>query len=275
MRNNNAESVVNLMVDTDTSFELQCSNYSMKIINDEMNVSFVANMQGKKVFAAYAKLKSALHEQYLPDIKREDLTYFLHNFKQTQHIGNVCNIDLKSAYANVLYLDGLIPKQVFDFISKMQKPDRLACVGMLASRKDCYNFEKGRVANNHETVSLYAPFFYYAVKRTFDIMLDLKKICGSDYLFTWVDGIYFRPQPAKKRLIEYYLRKIKFPFSSDVLTDFDVKHLPRRIFVSFKKQDERKTFNIPIQPTGFQKAMHTGLLLSNNKNKEKKSWKKQ
>lgn len=145
------------------------------------------------------------------------------------------------------------------------KKDRLSAVGMLASKKLVFEFRKGKPENTREERSELAPFFFYAVKRTFEIMSELKKICGKSYLYTWVDGIYFLPDPGIKKECEAFLKEIKFPYSSEFLTEFEIKFMPRFIRASFMKEGKRKNFDLPLQDSAFNRIMSNALLLTDNK----------
>lgn len=273
MRKGNTDAIVDMLTDNKVSFELALSNYSMRVESPEMNISFVATMQTKQTFAGFAKLKSNLKDKPKPDIKRDDLVYYTHDFKRNAHYDKVFNIDLKSAYVTILFNDGLITKETYDYVCKLKKQERLACVGMLASRKELYSFTKGNPKANGEKVSEYAPFFYYAVNRTYEIMNELKKILGRGRLFTWVDGIYFLPDEDGMSDCMAYLDSINFPYTVDVLTNFNVDIFPRKIKVTFykpgKKGDEFRLFNLPVIPNIYQKALHKALLHTGHKIKRK------
>lgn len=265
MRKNNGSKFVDFLTESKCNFEMHASNYTLKVVSPEMNVSYVASMQPRRVFGAFAKLKSELKNKPVPNVTKEELVYFQHNFKRPFFSKEVINIDLKAAYANILYIDGLISKKLFKYIMAMPKKERLAAVGMLASHKEIFEFIKGVPEDKGEIISPFAPFFYYTIKRTHEIMNEMKRICGQNYLFMWVDGIYFRPSIDNVNDCLDLLEKLNFPATVDNLKDFCVKILERRAVVTFVKEGETKTFNIPFEDSQFQKAMHS-VFLSNNKN---------
>ena len=238
----------------------------MKVETENMNVSFVTNMQSKRTFAAFAKMKSNIKTKPAPSVTRDDLVYFVHDFRRELQGLDVMNIDLKSAYAHCLYIDGYITKETYAYIKRLNKPERLAAVGMLASRKEKYNFKKGLPDFEGEQISEFAPFFFHAVKRTYSIMTDLRRIIGKRYLFTWVDGIYFLPDAETLVECDEYLRALKFPYTTEYLNDFNVRINDRKIFVSFNKDRDVKTFNIPILPSTVLKSVHDAILRNGGKN---------
>ena len=267
IRSDDPDKFMRMLINSNTDFDLYISNYAMKIIVDEQIINFTKHEQSRATFAAFSKLKSELQDKKRPNIEPDDVTYFLHDFKSPVYVERVCNIDLKSAYANILYMDELITPKTFRYLSKLIKKDRLSAVGMLASKKQVFEFRNGEPQNVHEERSEFAPFFFYAVKRTYEIMSELKKICGKSYLFTWVDGIYFLPDPGIEKECKTYLREIGFPFSVEHLREFDVNFLQRSIKVSFIKNDDdkKKRFDLPMQDSAFNRIMSNALLLTNNK----------
>lgn len=265
MMNGTADSFLDMIIKQKNTFDLYLSNYTMKVVKGDVIFNFTKNEQSKRCFSAFTKLKSELSERVPPNIQATDVSYFVHDFKEPVYVEKVCNIDLKSAYATILMNDGYISKDLFKYLSKLPKKDRLSSVGMLASKKDIFEF-KGGVTNSKTTArSEFSPFFFYAVKRTFEIMSELKKILGPDYLFTWVDGIYFLPNADKIYEVEAYLRSIKFPFSKDMLSEFDVRFTERSIMLTFKKDGKLKPFHLPHPEDGFKRAISERFQQVNNK----------
>lgn len=267
IRSNDPDKFMRMLISANVDFDLYVSNYAMKIIADEQIINFTKHEQSRATFAAFSKLKSELQNKPTPKVNPDDVTYFLHDFKEAVYVERVCNIDLKSAYAHILFMDDLITRKTFKYLTKLVKRDRLSAVGMLASKKQVFEFRNGEPKDVREERSEFAPFFFYAVKRTYEIMSELKKICGKSYLFTWVDGIYFLPDPGIERRCKEYLTEIKFPSSTEHLNEFEVDFLPRSIKVSFYKKDDvkKKRFDLPMQDSAFNKIMSNALLLTNNK----------
>jgi hypothetical protein len=269
MRGDAAESFLDTLIETGATFDLYLSHYTLKIILDDQIYNFTKNEQTRQTFAAFSKLKSVLSEKKKPNVQPEDVSYFVHDFRQPVYADRVCNIDLKSAYANILLMDGLITKDVHKYLGKLSKPDRLAAVGMLASCKHVYEFRKGEPHGQvREERSEFSPFFFYAVKRCFEIMSELKKILESDYLFTWVDGIYFTPDYKKTLLCKQYLKSIGLPYSVEMLSEFEVKFLRRSIHIQFTKGEKQKHFDLPMIQDEFTRTVSNFLINDKTKKNE-------
>lgn len=255
----NAANYVDFLIETKTDFELYTSNYTMKIILKDGNQKFIRSKQSNRVFAAFRKLEVDIKTANVKEMGLEDVRYFQHDFKHPVYVERVCNIDLKSCYSNILFREKIISEATHKYLSGLPKRERLAAVGMLASRKEIFTFKNGKVSGVREERSENSRFFFFAVQKTFEMMNELKKICGKSYLFTWVDGIYFLPDGNKMERCEQYLRDIKFPFSSDYLDEFEVKFINSKINVTFKKDGDKKVFNLPIPDSAFLKAMQVAL----------------
>jgi hypothetical protein len=270
MRGNAAESFLDTLIETGATFDLYLSHYTMKIILDDQIFNFTKNEQTRQTFAAYSKLKSALTEKTKPNIHPEDVSYFVHDFREPVYADRVCNIDLKSAYANILFRDGLIPADVHKYLGKLAKPDRLAAVGMLASCKHVYEFRKGEPHGSvRQERSEFSPFFFYAVKRCFEIMSELKKILEHNYLFTWVDGIYFIPDYRKTLECKAFLKTVGLPYSTEMLSEFEVKFLKRSIHIQFLKGEKQKHFDLPMMTDEFTRAASNFLINDKTQKNEK------
>jgi len=272
LRGSNARAYMNYLKKIGVPFEMFISNYQVHFKTELFDKKFVHSMQGNRVFACYAKIKKDVKTKPIPDINREQLSYFVHDFKADRYVGDVINIDLKSAYATILYRDGYITRDTFDYISKGTKQDRLVSVGMLASRKQHFKFDGGKIVFNDEIISEFSNFFFYAVKRTSEIMADLKTICGSRYLFTWVDGIYMLPDPDTVKQCEDYVEQCGFKYTTEQLREFEVKIEQKQVRVHFLKLSKGewkpKPFTLPLVNSEFKRLMIEAIL-SKHKTKSK------
>lgn len=265
MRMGNARAHIHYLIEIAANFLLTSSNYTTQIEMEEMKDKYVQNMQSNRTFACFAKLKSDMKEKQVPIIDPTQLIYFQHNFKKPVYIEKVTNIDLKSAYATILFNDGFITKETFDYICKSAKKERLASVGMLASRKKIFTFKTGSVIDEQEIISEKSGFFFYAVQRTSEIMSEIQRIASKNYLYTWVDGIYFLPNKNVDFLCEHYLTENNFKYSVDQLSEFEVQFKYDNILVTFKKEGKRKIFNLPVPTTEFKRIIMNAILQANHK----------
>lgn len=274
LRGNNARAYMNYLKSIGIPFEMIASNYTVLFKAEGLEKKFVSSMQGNRTFACFAKLKSELKSKPVPEIDKDALSYFVHDFKHDMYVGDVINIDLKSAYATVLFRDNLISENCYRYICKGTKQERLVSVGMLASKKQHFKFDGGYITGMpEEIISEYSNFFFYAVKRTGEIMSELKAICGNDYLFTWVDGIYVLPNDKTIQDCHRYLESIDFNYSTEPLRDFEVKITPKHVSINFLKLSKGewtpKPFNLPLPNSEFKRLIIDAILSRRQKTKQK------
>lgn len=268
MRNGNATDYIRYFQSLKLTFAVVSSNYTLAIESDFFKKKFVKTMQSNRVFAAFSKIKSNVKHFMPPAINRSRLVYFQHNLRKDSFNEVVYNIDLKSAYANILKSEGYITEETFKYLSKIGKQSRLAAIGMLASRKSTFYFNNGMATDDSTSISDTADFFFYAVQKTSEIMDTLRRICGQSYLFTWVDGIYFKPDDEVLKDCTEYLESIGFPNSFDALRDFKVKIDTNCTRVTFYKEDKLKYFNLPHQTNDFKKTIVNSILSKQSKSKK-------
>lgn len=248
MTKDNINAYINFLKVTGTPFTMKKSNYTCSIIHNNKMARFLSTYQSNRCFAAFSKIKKDVNALKVPKINYNRVRYFVHNFRKDSFHPEVINIDLKSAYATVLYNYKIISEDTFAYLKTLPKKDRLVSVGMLASKHVLFQYDnKGRLYNCQQFVSEYEPFFLFAVQKVFEIMTTLKNICEQNYLFTWVDGIYLKPDLEKLEKCIQYLDGINFPYSVDTLTNFNVKMVSTFVKVNFDKGGENKVFKIPIK----------------------------
>lgn len=265
-RGANANKVLRSLENLKADFVATVSNYTTKIDMGSMKKAYIKTMQPTRVFAAYNKVKKDVQQKKCPNIDPNTLVYFTHGLRYSFFADKVINIDLKSAYATILTKDKFISASTAKYINSLPKMERLASVGMLASKKSIYTYKKGEIVSTDEWVSPYAGYFYHCVKKTSEIMREMQRILGENYLFTWADGIYFLPDPAKENKCRAYLKKIDFPSSFALLKNFDVVKDDIKFKITFEKGEDGKTFNLPIQDP-FRDSFVEAILTINNKKK--------
>lgn len=235
---------------------MTCSNYTTRIESDVLDRKFVYSMQTNQCFAAYSKVKKDVRSKPVPFVDKHTLIYFEHDFRGSASLDRVYNIDLKSAYASILYKEGYISKDTFEYLGRLPKHDRLVSVGMLASKKKTFGFNRAGQINVFESsVSDLENFFYFAVQKTFDIMQNLKVFLKDSYLFTWVDGIYFKPDMRGLIQCEDYLRNLGYRYSEEILTDWQIRMVKGAVRLTFLKEGKIKMFNLPAKESEFALIM--------------------
>jgi hypothetical protein len=198
-----------------------------------------------------------------PTIERENLQFFESYMNKPVNYPQAFCIDIKSAYANNLFLDGFICEKTFIYLNSLDKKARLAAVGMLASRKDIFIYEGENLISHDKIINPLENYFWYCVKRTAEIMHEIAS--ATQPLFYWVDGIYFSDIDNLNQAAEIleinkysYSKKNCFLFQAetrenkknDILNDisfYECKNMALEYRDAQKKDLEYKIFSIPLR----------------------------
>ena len=249
---------LDLLEQNKQDFVYSFSNYWCKIETENSIIKFVSSTMSLKTFAAFAKIKNDLknwtaNEQ--PKVCSNSVSYYQHNVREEKH-KYILNIDLKSAYATILYTTGYISQKTFNYISKLKKTERLACVGMFAKKKNIIDFYNGEAIKYRSEVSEFSDYFFYCVQKTDEIINGLQSVLKERYLFTWVDGIYFTLQyndeyyvNELQKQIDTYFQKFGLNYHCLVLENYTCENREKNHFITFDKTEnnntKNKVFNLP------------------------------
>lgn len=239
-------------------FTVTVSNYTTSIKHPDYEIKYLKHLQSNQVFAAAAKLKSDLKNKEIPDIDPDASKYFHTNIKGSFYADKIYNIDIKSAYATILKNGGFISDDTFAYISALSKTDRLACLGMLASKKNHFEYKGSRLIKTWEEVNPLSNFFFYCVQRTEFIIQELiTQIFREDFIFSWVDGIYFSSKFELSEVAAWYLKENHgLESKSAILTDFNCEKKEYHYRIDFKdEKDLLKTFCIPAPETYLKREL--------------------
>jgi len=225
------------------------SNYTLEIKNSAMWVYFIQSEVSKKAFTCGAMVKRDLKKsgQPTPAVDREQIKYFNFAYEEILRRNSgrtIYNIDIKSAYATALNNTGLLHEDTFRFLCTIPKKDRLVSLGMLASRKEVYQMD----ANNNE-ISHHIErkdtegWFFYCCLEIQQLMQDIQNMLGPDFLFYWVDGVFFTGD-HKEQIIRY-LESKGYKYSFDECTDFTYRETDFIKSLSYFKEGKEKTLSLP------------------------------
>lgn len=247
-------------------YTITVSNYTCKV-EGALSMKFMKAEKSRKCFASFAKIKKDIRLSNVHvDIDRRDVSYYDTNLKPLK-IKTLYNVDLKSAYATVLLNSGIITKETYKYICSLPKPDRLACVGMLASHQHIFTYEGGEpVCMPEEKRSEFEAYFYFCCMKTFEVMQSVKKICSKNsYLFSWVDSIYFKNEKDAQKIIDH-LKVSGFNSTFEKLTNMQVSNKINHYKVEFfNASGKKKVFNIPIKDSTFARDIVSKYVYSKHK----------
>lgn len=255
-------------------YKIIMSNYTSHLFcaGLDIDILFMNSFQSKRMFIGFQMIKTDFEKwtaNEIPVIDYNDVLFFENEIRQDTELDNVTNLDLTSAYATVLRNDYFIQEKTYKYLQGIPKVDRLACVGMFASRKTIFEYsETGEIANYEIIQSPTTGYFTYCIKVVGDLMLKIKEAIGSSFLQFWVDGVYINSEDAgavaeAKRIIE----AAKFQYKEKLIPKFRAKILDNkkinvqlwqttdnRHLLTGQYVTELKEFNFPKPQTEFQKA---------------------
>jgi len=234
---------------TGLPFTIKQSNYTCELITSYRKpIKFLMNMQSPRVFQISKLIEKDIQKTGIPkpEIDRENLQYFKFSVPERYKAAGatVYNVDIKSAYATLLFVNKIITRKTFAILSKLEKADRLASVGMLASRKNIFIYQGDEVKSFTKEESPFANWFYYCVHGIGEIMTEAARLIGSDFICFWVDGIYCE-QKDNADLLQAFFKDKGFLTSCDTLNNFHVVESAKKHKLYFSKDGQEKYLTVP------------------------------
>lgn len=247
---------------------MKVSNYTLEFVCPEftaLNKKYLSKMQNSNAFTGFQKIKDDLinfSANENPLIKSSEVEYFEFYWRWPKVEGKAdehwdCfGIDINSAYATILHRDGFISNETFEFILKLPKEDRLACVGMLAARKDIYIYSGGELIDMKQERSELEGYFFYCVQETQKAMRQCKLISNFYTIAHWVDCIYFYHDEFVESILDE-LKKLGFRAKVDKLKDLTIQDTGKHYKLEFTKEKETKPkfLNFPKTNTNLRQEI--------------------
>lgn len=231
------------------TYIMTLTNYTCLIQSPVYSYHFIKHMQRQSVFSTTNDLKRYMDSSLknISTIDRESVRYY--NAKiigKPLYLETVYNIDINAAYPTCLLNSKLIDHGLYSKLMTLNKEERLAAIGMMASRKRIFTINSGEVQQYEETESPYSKYFFFCVKSIADLIFECELITGLSFIFSWVDGLYVddRFQAEKCRRL---LAKAGYRSTVSLVRDFQYVPMNNRIQIKFAKDGENKLFNIPIE----------------------------
>ena len=233
------------------TFILYLTSYTARIRYQNIEYVFCKTKTGTKHFYLNKifekKIKDSTIE--IDSVDKKNVKYF--NFANVKDIGlkKVYNIDIVNCYPTQFKNFGFITNEELDSINKKYKKfDKLRALGMLATKTQVINYERGIQGKVESKQKKDANVFFAICDAVGDIMEACMKVCKS-FVFFWFDGIYFTNKSDCKR-VERILKDASFTYVTLELSDFFSRRDEKFIYISYLKGEEKKTFLMPSSLTG-------------------------
>ena len=120
---------------------------------------------------------------------------------------------------------GIISKEIYNEGLKKDKITRLASLGSLAKRKEVYTYD-GSIYRHVETIRSYETenLWFAICKRVSDIMQSLMNNLGDDFVFYWVDGIYFKRSEENIKKVTDFLSECSYECKFEDVSKVEFLH---------------------------------------------------
>lgn len=230
-------------------------DYSIKhgtyttILESEMGkYKFVVNQYPNRVFIAKNKVKKdVLASETGQEVMNSEFstTNFGVNDKYSSFSSKeLLNIDISSAYVHAIYNSKLITKETFDYLQTLKKGERLPALGMLASTYTKFFYKNGKCVDYEVHREPTAPVFFKLIEEVNDVMEECRWILGDDYIFHWVDGVFFKRSTSVRKInqVEEILQEFNFPYKYESVSDFNLSKNEDNFVISMIKNGESKRY---------------------------------
>ena len=233
----------------DIPYSVKHGTYTTTLDSEMGKHKFVVNNYSNRVFIARNKVKKdVMNSDLAQQVMSTDyakVNFGVDDKLKSFHLDKVYNIDLSSAYVYAIYNSGMISKETFLYLQSLKKGERLPSLGMLASAHTNFTFQSGKCIDYKVHREPTAPIFYLLIQEINDIMEECRWILGSDYIFHWVDGIFFRYDTPQKKIamVEEVLQEFQFPYKYESCENFSFHKNQENFVISMVKNGERKKYN--------------------------------
>jgi hypothetical protein len=228
------------------TFEVEETNYTATFVKGRNRQKFITSEMPAKTFIAGAMiLKDIKNFEKLhgrPEMIKPD--YFsIRNKIPPFKAEKIYNVDINAAYPNAAKKLGFISEKTFNYLMTIKKQNRLAALGMLASKKTITYYFDGEISDIEIKEKETAPFFYL-ISNEIDTVMNCLINNLHSFVFYWFDGIYFIDSFEINKAVKELEFK-GYPYKIEALKNFELKRKSFNILMTFEKDGKKKSFEIP------------------------------
>jgi hypothetical protein len=237
------------------NFEVHNSNYTTAIVYPSTGYrhKFITSNLNKMAFIAHAKmkvdiLKNAPDNFWSNNFEKDILLYDCTKDEKNEDFNLIINFDLKNAYPTALVKAGFLSEETAEFIEKRNKLHRLQAIGIFAGQKRIFKYEKGILSDVDLWQNPLKNVYFFAAKKTDNIIKSAAEISGDSFLFFWFDGIYIRPHRRAEKMITDFFESNNIAYKKELIRDLKITYTAGKAFISYTDiKEDRKTFAIPTR----------------------------
>jgi len=270
MRIENIETFINPLINEEKTFSWAQTNTSsiIDIPSENVQYNIIDTLTRKEVFYIHSKIKSNIKNSniFIDEVPKDNINYYsiTNRLGVNARIDNIFCIDIKSAYPSALLNEKLILIDTFNELQMLDKLERLKSIGMLASKKTILFYHRGTLNDYDLKENEYSNYFFYTQYVIGEIMNLIEIELGNDFLFFWIDGIYFKNEINIKKVCDI-LQKANYLFSIEKLDYISlIKNEKINVFLKPENKKEKR-FTLPFFKNSFK--VYQNKLLQTFKNK--------
>ena len=128
----------------------------------------------------------------------------------------------------------------------MPKHFRLILIGSIATSKRIYNYVSGKLESvTVKENEILRQAWFHICKYVDQCMIDIKNCIGEDFIFYWVDGIFFKPNRGKNiKICNVLLNHYGFNFTADYCKKIEAINVGKGNELKVFKNNTVKHFSI-------------------------------
>lgn len=227
-------------------------SYLFENIRYDFSDSFKSFKELGLMVAFKNQVKKNMDKALLVDVSK--IKYFDYSGKlfnglevgEVRTFKRVIEIDISAAYLYAFLNYGFIDEILFKKIIELPKQKRLPIMGAIASVKTKQDYINGLPVGEPELVKndLLRNVWFFISKKIDELLLHCKQLAGSNYLFYYVDGIYFSgDEKIKNKIIDYFSEK-KFNSKTIICEKIEVINAGESYNLNVFKSGIKKEFKV-------------------------------
>lgn len=237
-------------------YKIKQGTYTTTLESGMGKFKFFSNDFPKRVFVAANMIKKDVKDSFKsPEIM--NTKHMKTNYGSSDNIQNiittdVLNIDLSGAYVQALWHTGIITERTYQYLLKLPKMERLPAIGMLATSYVELYYENGKCTKFAPHRAETSEIFFHLIDEINFVMKDIEYMLGKDYIFHWVDGVFFKKETHKNVIknIEDFLLELDYPFKYELVDTFKVRKQEDVIRIEMYKNNKYKKYEFSTGQSG-------------------------
>lgn len=202
------------------NFKIILSGATRKIIHNEAVYTNMFNKFSFKELLFIKKVRTNIisnceaYEAKNGSIPKYECSYVDWSNNIPINCENICEIDLNAAYWEIAFQSGYISPEIYNEGFNFRKKIRLVSLGSIAKNEKIIEYKDGEYFGITENRHKYAKIFFNISRYVYDIMNICKDFLGKDYLFFWVDAIFFKNSDSNRAMIHEILNDAEMKFKT-------------------------------------------------------------